>query len=675
MPRETKIKFKEGLGGGTHERGKSFIAAVQGIILPNLSDEQIEKMNTSENFPLTKLLNVNDKKDNFTLLDDYIESLRQYWDSLDPKNLKPDDLAALERTLIEVISDNVYLHKRKDNQVKSSHFKKIKAELDNAENHANWKQRTEKKVDLDGEGKRTEKPISTFTPELTYEWLKITSNVKSEQPGWFLALSTWEQNYFKRRINQWKNIRTSPRPNLGDFLGPVPTTIRRYPGAPNAYVTTVTIRNKEGNQSETFTKIRSGVIAPTLMKSKTKEQKKEKVQIAKQNLEQLVVVAIQEKIKQPGFDPTKPFPVLLQTLYSPPLQPEPRGNYNNESVIKALDLLKKDLANPQQFLDKHGIKGIQFNKIDLLYSNRAVNKARGITWLTSLFSRQGSESRKTTKALAGYVAQMEQGKDKEIAQAALKSYQDMPYIRNTLGGFRETDSNAMAERAALEQIIAGKVGIRVGSCVSGKDREEMVTEIAIAQQEFFLKHNAFPPPYNAKGEENRKLREEFADAVARQYLTGHGHMLAAENSKGCDGLKNIVDVFGKDICEKIRIIGETEYGIKPEIFDPVKSVQKVAGLNKLNTKKLNVNINSFVEKTANFFKANMAPVPPQTWQSATNPARREDKADVAPGMTNHLSLTTTTPAIDAAEKISRPLSSPPDSTQETRQRSNSRFNK
>ncbi|MBN9286354.1 MAG: hypothetical protein BGO43_12680 [Gammaproteobacteria bacterium 39-13] len=676
MPKETKIKFEQGLRGAAHERGGSFIDAVQQIILPNLSTAQIKKINAQKDFPLRKLLNANNEKNNFELLKDYIGSLKQYWNSQDIAKFQSDDLAALERTLIELISDNIYLNSRKDGEIKSKHFDKIKAELDNAENHANWKARSKKETLLENNGKRTETPISKFTPELTKEWLKITDK---EKPEWFKELSKWEQKYFIKRIEEWKSIALKTRTNLGDFLGPVPTTIRRYPGAPNAYVTQVELKGHEG-KSEVFTKIRSGVIVPTKMKAKNKKQKEEKVNVTKQNLEQLVVVAIQEKIKElskdPNFDSSKPIdlPILLQTLYSPPKQPD--GKYNNRAVMNALELLRKDLADPQKFIEKHKIdtKGIQFGKIDLLYSNRAVNRARGITFLTNLFNKQGRESRKTVKALEKYVTQIQNGKDKSIAEAALKSYKDMPYIRNTLGGVLQTSSNAMAEKAALEQIIAGKVGIRVGSCVSGKDREEMVTEIAIAQQEFFLKHGSFPPPYNAKGENNKALREEFSEAVARQYLTGHGHELAAENSKGCDGLKNIVDVFGKDICEKVRIIGEKEYGIKPEIFDPVKGVQKVAGLNKLSNEKLNVNINSFVEKTANFFKASIAPVPPQTWKSATNPARREDKADVAPGMTNHLSLTTT-PPIETTEKISRPLSNPTDSTQETRQRSNSRFNK
>lgn len=657
MPK-TKIKYEEGLGGAAHIRGKSFMKATQ-LILKNLPQSQIDKINQlpKENFPLRQLLlPADNNKSNFELLNDYITALKDHWKKQDPSQLKLNDLAALERTLIETIQNNVYVNKKES-------FKKVKDELDNAENHINWKERQKKVLPLkekDVSISREEDPVSRFTPELTKEWLKITDKQK---PDWFLALPAWEQKYFLNRIQEWIDKALKTRTNLGEFLGPVPTTIRRYPGSPNAYVTTVSLNNSnppqtlrdQGIKSVSFTKIRSGVIAPTVMKAKTKREKEEKVRITKQNLEQLVVVAIQQKIKelseQPGFDPSKPIdlPILLQTLYSPPFQPEPRGNYNNEAVMKALDLMRQDLADPTQFLKKNKIdtKGIQFNSIDLLYSNRAVNKIRGLSMLSSLFlfDRQGKENRKTSKKLADYVKKIENPQDKALATAALESYQSMPHIRNTLNirnllggkaGIAKTDNNAMAERAALEQIISGKVGIRVGSCVSGKDREEMVTEIAIAQQTFFLAYGKFPPPHNAKGAD-KELRDKFAEMVARQYLSGHGHELAAENSRGCDGLKNIEDVFGKDICKKIRTIGDKDYGIDPKKFDPVKSVQKVAGLNKLKVKKLNVNTETFMEKFKqsddfnDTFKKDKESPKSKTWASNnTNKSKKEDKTRVTP---------------------------------------------
>lgn len=596
MP-NTKIKYEAGLGGATHERGKSFIDAAE-LILNHLSLAQIEEIKKipKENLPLAKILSPNkNNKDNYQLLKDYINALRDYWQKLDPNNLAPKDLAALERTLIEAIGENVYYNNPLS-------FKKVKDELDDAENHVNWKKRDIKETTTNTQGmsiSRAETPISKFSSELTKEWLKITHKHK---PRWFLALPKWEQHYFIQRLEEWKNQALKQRTNLGDFLGSVPTTIRRYPGAANAYITSVEIKKDDGT-SLNFHKIRAGVIAPNKMKAGNKKDRAEKVHITKQNLEQLVAIAIQEKIKEikaNGLDITHPIdlPILFQTLYSPPFQPP--GAYNNASTMKAIDKLRKELDNPAAFIKKHKIdckvegQNIQFSNIQLLYSNRPVNNARGLTWFINLFTRQGSESRTSVKELTKYVEKLT-GTNRAICAGALKSYQEMPYIFNTLSSLiPPSKNNALAEKAALEQIIASKVGARIGTCVSGKDREEMITEIAIAQQAFFLKYDQFPPFSNVGGKD-KALRAEFVEMVARQYLTGHGHALAAENSKGCDGLKNIVDVFGKDICSKIQALAP-ESGIDPEKFDPIKSVQRVAGLNKLNVKKLTLKIDNFLAK-------------------------------------------------------------------------------
>lgn len=654
MP-ETKLKHEAGLGGAALERGKSFINAAQ-LIVAHLSDEQKQRMNAIEKdqFPLRALSNTqNSEKSNLELLEEYIAAIHQHWASLDPTALQMTDLAQLERTLIEAISDNLYFDPKKP-------FKAVKDELDNAENHANWKARQPKATTTNADVTllREDNPISHFTPTQTHEWLNILGTDKPKElrllygdakPKWFTALPEWEQNYFTQRVQAWQDQSTKPDgiKNLGDYLGPVPTTIRRYPGAPNAYVSTATLSgtNDKGEpQTESFLKIRSGVIAPAKMKAKGAKGKAEKVEITKQNLEQLVVVAIQEKIKEiqrKGGDPTQAIelPILLQTLYSPPMQPP--GAYNNTAVMKAFDQVRAELQNPDKFLAKHGVEtqGFKVGKIDLLYSNRPVNNARGLSWISNLFSKQGSESRKTDSVLADYVNKMDHSSpDYKIAKAALDSYQSMPYLRNTIGMIPPTQSNSIAEMAALEQIIAGKVGVRVGSCVSGKDREEMITEVALAQQEFFLKHGKFPPPYTAKSAEDKALRNEFLENVARAYLTGHGQELAGENSKGCDGLKNIVDVLGKDVCAKIRERAP-EYGIDPEKFDPVKSVQKIAGLNKLDEKKLKVSILDFVKsvfqanplgQTKQKAAASTEPVS-QSFESKTEPKPKADKPPIVVG--------------------------------------------
>lgn len=599
MP-DTKIKHQAGLGGAAHERGASFIQAAL-LILDNLPESKQQEINhLGDQLPLRIELHPHGKgKTNIELLKDYIKTLDSYWKQQNPRTMEPNDLAQLERTLIETINQNIYFNNQKD-------FKAVKQELDNAENHVNWKPRAPLQSITNFSEQQTtvriEDPIQHFTDNITNEWRSILT--KNAQPEWFIALPAWEQNYLQQRVRAWDKQKNSQNgvQNLGEFLGNVPTTIRRYPGAPNAYVTKVEIVN--GNKTESFLKVRSGVIAPAAMKAKGKAGKAEKVRLAKENLEQLVAAAINAKIadmkeRDPDFTGSIDLPVLFQTLYSPPFQPP--GAYNNAAVMKAVDLVKKDLENPKEFFQKQGIdtQGITLNKIDLLYTNRAVNNARGLTWVSNLFNKQGKETRHTEKMLSKYVEELgnrvgKDHKDYLIAKAALDSYKNMPYLGNTIGSVPPTKQNALAEKAALEQVIANKIGIRVGSCVSGKDREEMITEIAIAQQEFFLEHGKFPPPHNATSKNDKQLRDDFMEKVARQYLTGHGHALAAENSKGCDGLKNIVDVMGKGICDKIREKAP-EYKIDMEKFDPIKTVQKVAGLNKLNVKKLDVSIEGFVE--------------------------------------------------------------------------------
>lgn len=576
-PPRTEIQHSTGINGAANLRGDSFIDAAL-LIANNIQDVAKKR-----------------------ILKKHINELKAQWD-VENRN-RPKDLQALERLLIEGIREVIY-----ENKIS---FKAVKDQLDNAENHVNWKSRNAKERSDAQDGiviRREERPISQFTPELTKEWLRILS--RDNQPEWFKSLPEWERNYFHSKIEAYQKLQSQP--NLGAYLGSVPTTIRRYPGAPNAYVTDVQFNNDSKKQS--FLKIRSGVLVPAKMKGNTKEQKAEKVRITEQNMRQLIAVAIQEKIKEikkknpdANLIDLGDFPILLQTLYSPPIQPPPQGQYNNEAMQAAFKTIKAELErDPNKFIHDNistnffNANKIKVGKIQLLYANRPVNNARGLSSLYNLFSWQGSENRKTNSALAQSVAQLESrlganDPDYLIAKAALESYQSIPSVRNTFFSKPPTDSNALAEKAALEQIFTGKVGIRIGSCVSGKDREEMVTEIAIAQQQFYMKYGRFPPHANPATKTEKDLRLEFERNVARQYLSGYGHTLAAENSKGCDGLKNIVDVFGKTIGAQIKALAP-EYGIDVSKFDPIKDVQKIAGLNKLTIKKLNINTKAFSQR-------------------------------------------------------------------------------
>lgn len=600
----TKIKFKEGISGAAHDRGESFIAAAY-LIAQNIEDHN-------------KAIELNK----------YILLLERDWIRIPKEQKSLKDLSGLEELLIKNIHSIAY-----DNSKKIK-FKHVKDELDNAENHVNWKEREIKITNMENKNKenkidvilRKEIPISTFTEAQTREWERILT---SNPPEWFTVLPKWEQRHFKMQLAKWKH--ENPRPNLGTFLGSVPTTIRRYPGAPNAYVTNVTLSQevynektgKNEHREAKFLKIRSGVVVPVKMAAKTDAEKKVKIEITKQNIEQLVAIAIQEKIKELALDPSfkkgEPIsiPILLQTLYSPPVQPP--GVYNNEAMKKAMELVRADLdKNPQRFVNKHipqsfydenklNKTDFSFGKIDCLYSNRPVNNARGPAWWATVAGWQGRENRRTDKILADYVNKLpettdKQKEDKALAKAALLSYQKMPYLRNTIATKPPTNNNALAEKAALEQILCNKVGVRVGSCVSGKDREEMITQIAIAQQQFFLKHGHFPPPAGS----NKNERKEFVTLIAHQYLNGHGNELAGENSKGCDGLKNIVDVLGKDVRNKIVKIAP-EYGIDPKVFHPTKDIDIIAGLNKLSIDKILANSKEFVERFTKQLNVNTIP--------------------------------------------------------------------
>ncbi len=584
--KDTKLNHEEGISGAAYDRGLSFLAAAQ-LILDN-TDRNVDEQKA------------------------FVENMKQLWEQdKGSKIFEQKDLAALERLLIIQLHEGVYPDLNKDK------WKKVKDELDNAENHINWFNR--ESIDRKAQRKpvttttdfdnikthRVEEPISAFTQAQEAEWLNILE--KESEPGWFAALPEWEQKCLQGQVRDWQSQKENDGgvKNLGEFLGSVPTTIRRYPGSPNAYHTKVEIERPDGNKF-TFSKIRSGVLAPVKMKANSTSKKQRKVEITKQNLEQLIVEAIKAKVASaPDDNSPLEFPILLQTLFSPPLQPP--GAYNNEALQKAVDLMREELGSEEKvglFIGKHEIdmKSHMVGKIDLLYTNQPVNKVRGISQLIEKISKIGRENSDTMSGLTRVLEKAESkdpGNDKLVlARKALDTLNSTN--TSVLKSLTISSHNTLAERAALLQIITDSVGgVRIGSCVSGKDREEMVTEIAIAQMQFYSKYQQFPPKHNPSSETDKILREEFVEMVARQYLNGHGQELAGENSMGCDGLKNVQDVFGWAVCNKIRELAPKEYGIDPLVFDPVKDVQRMAGLNKLSVKKLDVDTQALANRVSN----------------------------------------------------------------------------
>lgn len=510
-----------------------------------------------------------------------LDEIKKYWDS--KQSPTQEDLLALERLLIDDINQCLYNNEK--------NFSQVKDELDNAENHTNWQARKEHHITQENIN-RTEQPISQFSKKQESEYLTIITSKRSTltgAPGWFTALPAWEKSYLQSKVVDWQKQLQEPNgvKNLGDYLGPLSSTVRRYPGAANTYHTQVEITGEKGNIS--FEKIRTSVLSPTKMKAKSKAQKQRKEEITTQNLEQMVAAAIKIKLQQP--DCTRPLdcPILLQTLFSPPLQPP--GQHNNEALQKAVNNVREVLSNDEalkSFCLNNEINpnALKAGKITLLYSNTPVNKARGISWLINKFTTMGQENNATAEALNHQVLAIQGTKD-TLAYNALQQYLKTDVTSNTITSLKTSDYNLMAEKAALEQIIVNQLGgIRVGSCVSGKDREEMVTQIAIAQCQFFAKHGHFPPLPTDKDELKQAERADFEEMVAKQFLSGYGQRLAEENAKGCSGLKNVEDVFGKRICEKIRLQAVANGLVSEKDPHPVTIVQRIAGLNKLSTKKI-----------------------------------------------------------------------------------------
>lgn len=562
----TQMDYQGGLSAAVRVRGLSFIKAAKLIVQ---HDQRISAEKCQE-----------------TLI--WLKNEKQAL-SKNEKNLKKLDLLALEQKLIVHLNEVLYQN------VKS--FKAVRIELENAENALNWKPRSNMKTTFDkGEWliERTETPIQHLTTEQAEEWLAILSEQK---PDWFLQLAGWEQNYLTQKIRAWQAIPDDIRPNLGEAMGVVPTTIRRYPGSANSYHTNISFY-QNGEHHYTFKKIRSGVLAPFDM-----AKLEQKVRITYQNLCQLIVEDIsnrQNEYKSGDIN------ILLQTLYSAPFQPDAESNKAMEAAVTQLRNELKTKEGRLAFIQKHHLPldGDSIPDIKLLYANRPVNSVRSLSryWLKNDFIGQESQSAVTSiEALVlKRIAVEHHSVQAKVLSEAFRSYKllsdklQSKGMMSMLGdmvdnvGFAQTYpkansalglqcQNLDSEMAAYEQIIMGEVGIRIGSCVSGKDREEMITIIAAAQLEYFFKHGEFPP---APDENHKAERQEYYEYIAHHYLSGHGMKLAGENALGCDGLKNVHDVFGKEICSVIKQVAQEYYGIDIKVFDPILTTQKVAGLNK-----------------------------------------------------------------------------------------------
>lgn len=515
--------------------------------------------------------------------------IQQEWEAKQ-ETLKKEDIKQLQIALVTCLNKEVYAEKPKS-------FNMLIKELADAENHQNWltrKKLTTRIEKADRTITRIEQPITAFNLYQTVSWLSILDQNK---PNWFTQLPSWEQKYFTDKIATWKSL-PEPKLNLGDFLGSVPTTIRRYPGTPNAYLSTV--EAERDGRKIVVRKLRSGILAPFDMNKKNQNEKNE---MTLHNLFQFAGEAL--KLIEVGSDGK--YTLLLQNLYSTMFEVAgvaPLGKPDMAAVKAmqyAVEKMREHLQVPEiriNLFREHGIAIADESnppEIELLYSLRPVNSARA----SSLYAQDAfltNENKKTTKAIMdktnAWLMANPNHPDRRMIELAYSNYQLLDYqIESNLNWYNAlkqqgrdaagflgflNNQNPVAEMAAYEQLLMDKIGIRLGSCVSGKDREELVSILLAGLVETFAQNDVFPSPANSGQVFGR---QDLYENVAHLYLSGHGMKLAGENAKGCDGIKNPYDILGAEHCDAIVNVAKSN-DIDTKRFDPIKTVDKIGGLNK-----------------------------------------------------------------------------------------------
>lgn len=569
------------------DRGESYIAGVQLLFETNLKNS--EKILALEN--LKTEYNPQRKEDLYALLHALQEVVK---DALSLKNLEKAHKLIVDCEAISAA------------QTYENRYKAIRVKQDEGSERAK-----------DNHLHRQDFVVTTLTKEQEKEWLKILESEPKAQPQWFLKLDPLVQNVYKARVQAYQDDKDK---NLGDYIGFQPATVRKTPGSANCWAQKIT--DKDGKVSY---KVRSAYVVPCDMFkgrrlfSNTDDIVKATADNIKQQLALALYLKMAEKLENGETKPTiTDFTLLLQNLISLPLQPGVksgiRGTY---ALYAAIDAVKKELAteegkakmfeSAQQFShqefgldeDKKAQINTQLAKskenakeanLDLVFSHHAVNKIRGISTLLMsipeafrgikrLFSGEKGVSDKISEIKQSIDPNTTDEKQKKIL-AAIAQHESIHYSTSTFAGFRKKHTwNTNAERAALEQIImehagAGKDYARAGSCVSGKDREEMVGLMKIAMEEVYNETKAFPP---APGKPDPGgVREKFENRLADLFIKKYGPSIADMNAPGSNGLKNILDVLGKSVCEKIDKKAGTGFW---------KGLQKAADTNKVKFKK------------------------------------------------------------------------------------------
>lgn len=596
------------------KRGEAFIAGAE-LIIKNHPESELTK----------KLQNAQGKEDKESL--NKVEIIRQNWNKR--KTHDEESIQVLMKVLAEEVNKKI--------NGNGDLNKIIDEDLSHAENHYNWTRGKEKyssgretlkeyiELDENTVQIRVDEPITKFTKDQEKQWEAILNPDETHRPKWFRTLPRWEQNHLSSRIKEWeiKCIQNNNNPpNLGDFLGVPPTTIRAYPGVRNGYKSFFYTykRDKTTNQfvlaSSAF-KIRTGHISPDKM-----EDDKERMDSVKNNIKQLILVHAQEQLNQGKtnllFD--------LQTLITPPFKGKDRKMDGDR--LKAIAELRIELTPEkyQTFLEKNNV---EFDKskpptLTLITSNYPVNPGRSFGNLFSaLFSRfiptaykRNSENDfaltalKTTFSLQTKDQGKREKEGKPILEAeknnlkmagdALKKIDSMNGFFRRIANFTTRGLNHNAERAALEQIaVSGLGGVRAGSCMSGKDREGGVSEHVAAMTAFYGKYGKFPPtpsrftlnPWSKDnglddknkdphGKTEKEYRDEYENMVAKEFLAGYEQRIAQDNAWGSNGLKDVKGILGKNVMKKAKKILVNQY-FKDEPAD-VKAYWNQANLSKIS---------------------------------------------------------------------------------------------
>ena len=422
--------------------------------------------------------------------------------------------------------------------------------LRSAENLANWRTRPTLETYYQHDGIEKiliEKPIYRFTENLVKEYLSILG--ENNHPKWFTALPKWEQKELQSRVLKAKQaaeeISTTPsekayQQTFAESLGTPPSTLRRYPGLAN-YSEHRQILKKNGEVISDTTYYRAATPTPIDVTDKTERQRLTTLAIEqfKQNhpTSAPVMLGLVTPVPIPGVQEYRLFKDNTQCAQT-------RGvTYANRAVNKWRSLL---LGTTHLKKDKVTAILIQtsLENLDALKATypALAGKLEDIKSSLKNWDKMGNTSTFTT--LQNNVNDtIEKIKAQENLTLTDRDTLKFLTILSDYAELLQTspstshDRNPNLWRAAYETMILKSLY----GCKSNKDRAAAFTLQLDAMEEIFAKTGRLPK-FNDKG----TLRDEFNQAYAAEFLSGHHNAYAALNATGASALKNIRSVLPED---------------------------------------------------------------------------------------------------------------------------------